>query len=91
MNPDFRVPETVKVDNGLHEGEEEEIGDATEENRRIEEQRDASGQREEGRAGNSNVPTKKTGAELHDQPMVTVVVLNQFVAQCRNEESELDP
>ncbi|KAJ1110190.1 hypothetical protein NDU88_007545 [Pleurodeles waltl] len=60
MNPDFRVPETVKVDNGLHDEEEEEIDDATEENRRIEEQRDAGGQCGERRAGNSDVPTKKT-------------------------------
>ncbi|KAJ1103959.1 hypothetical protein NDU88_001376 [Pleurodeles waltl] len=66
MNPDFRVPETVKVDNGLHEGKEEEIDDVTEENRRIEEQRDAGGQRGEGRAGNSDVPTKKTGPVKKD-------------------------
>ncbi|KAJ1187760.1 hypothetical protein NDU88_004530 [Pleurodeles waltl] len=66
MNPDFRVPETVKVDNRLHEEEEEEIDDATEENRRIEEQRDAGGQRGEGRAGNSDIPTKKTGPVKKD-------------------------
>ncbi|KAJ1152273.1 hypothetical protein NDU88_005049 [Pleurodeles waltl] len=55
----------VKVDDGLRGGEEE-IEDATEDARRVEEQTDAGGQRGEGRAGNSNVPTKKTGPVRKD-------------------------
>ncbi|KAJ1089409.1 hypothetical protein NDU88_002560 [Pleurodeles waltl] len=56
----------VKVDDGLRGTEEEEIGDATEDARRIEEQTDAVGQRGEGRAGNSDVPTNKTGPVRKD-------------------------
>ncbi|KAJ1113218.1 hypothetical protein NDU88_001473 [Pleurodeles waltl] len=65
MNPDFRVPEMVKVDDGLR-GEEEEIEDTTEDARRVEEQTDAGGQPGEGRAGNSDVPTKKTSPVRKD-------------------------
>ncbi|KAJ1201300.1 hypothetical protein NDU88_005113 [Pleurodeles waltl] len=61
MNPDFRVPDEVKQDNGLQEKEEEEIDDGTDENGRAEEQKDAGEQRGEGRAGNSDVPSKKMG------------------------------
>ncbi|KAJ1151300.1 hypothetical protein NDU88_004083 [Pleurodeles waltl] len=65
MNPDFRVPEMVKLDDRLR-GEEEETKDATEGGRRVEEQTDAGRQRGEGRAGNSDVPTKKTGPGRRD-------------------------
>ncbi|KAJ1202315.1 hypothetical protein NDU88_006115 [Pleurodeles waltl] len=66
VNPDFRVPGKVTLDNGLDEGVEEEIDDATEENRRGEEQTDAGEQRGEGRAGNFDVPTQKTGPVKED-------------------------
>ncbi|KAJ1152742.1 hypothetical protein NDU88_005517 [Pleurodeles waltl] len=57
----MRLPDEIKPDNGLQEREEEEIGDATDENGRAEEQKDAGDQRGEGRPGNSDVPSKKTG------------------------------
>ncbi|KAJ1189438.1 hypothetical protein NDU88_006183 [Pleurodeles waltl] len=62
MNPDFRVPVKEKLDDGLREeAEEEETEDATNTNRRAEEPKDASEQNGEGAAGNSDVPSTKTG------------------------------
>ncbi|KAJ1196301.1 hypothetical protein NDU88_000172 [Pleurodeles waltl] len=60
MNPDFRVPKAVNVDDGLCEGEEN-IEDATEDAKKVEEKTDAGGKCGEGRAGNSDVPTERTG------------------------------
>ncbi|KAJ1202348.1 hypothetical protein NDU88_006148 [Pleurodeles waltl] len=65
MNPDFRVPEIVKVNDGLREGEEN-TEDATEDARTVEEQTDAGGKRGEGRAWNSDVPTEKMGPVRKD-------------------------
>ncbi|KAJ1137785.1 hypothetical protein NDU88_004181 [Pleurodeles waltl] len=66
MNPDFRVPGSVKVDDGLRDGEEENIEDATEDAKKGEEKTDAGGTRGEGRAGNSDVPTERTGPVRKD-------------------------
>ncbi|KAJ1141301.1 hypothetical protein NDU88_007634 [Pleurodeles waltl] len=59
------LPEIVKVNDGLREGEED-TEDATEDARTVEEQTDAGGKRREGRAGNSDVPTEKTGPVRKD-------------------------
>ncbi|KAJ1187213.1 hypothetical protein NDU88_003992 [Pleurodeles waltl] len=66
MHPDFRVPETVKVDDGLRDGEEESIEDATEDAKEGEEEPDVGRRRREGRAGNSDVPTERTGRVRKD-------------------------
>ncbi|KAJ1093492.1 hypothetical protein NDU88_006592 [Pleurodeles waltl] len=66
MNLDFRVPGSVKVDDGLRDGEEENIKDATEDAKKEEEKTDARGTRGEGRAGNSDVPTERTGPVRKD-------------------------
>ncbi|KAJ1082347.1 hypothetical protein NDU88_002515 [Pleurodeles waltl] len=66
MNPDFRVPGSVKVDNGLRDGEEENIEDAAEDAKKGEEKTDAGGTRREGRAGNSDVPTERMGPVRKD-------------------------
>ncbi|KAJ1138845.1 hypothetical protein NDU88_005226 [Pleurodeles waltl] len=59
MNPDFRVPEKEKLDDGLRKGaqEEEETEDA---NGRAEEEENAGVQDGEGASGNSDVPSTKT-------------------------------
>ncbi|KAJ1189706.1 hypothetical protein NDU88_006448 [Pleurodeles waltl] len=71
MTPDFRVPGSVKVDNGLQDKRKENIEDTTEENatedaKTGEEKTDAGGARAEGRAGNSDVPTERTGPVRKD-------------------------
>ncbi|KAJ1153674.1 hypothetical protein NDU88_006433 [Pleurodeles waltl] len=66
MHPDFRVPGSIKVDDGLRDGEEESIEDATEDAKKGEEKPDAGRKRGEGRAGNSDVPTERTGPVRKD-------------------------
>ncbi|KAJ1157767.1 hypothetical protein NDU88_010467 [Pleurodeles waltl] len=70
MNPDFRVPEAVNGDDGLLEGEEN-IEDTTEDAKKVEEKMDAGGKHGEGRAGNSDVPTERTGPVRKDSSKET--------------------
>ncbi|KAJ1138596.1 hypothetical protein NDU88_004977 [Pleurodeles waltl] len=71
MTPDFRVPGSVKLDNGPQDGEEENVEDAkvakeTEDAKEGKETTDAGAARPEGRAGNSDVPTETTGP-VHEE------------------------
>ncbi|KAJ1206449.1 hypothetical protein NDU88_001854 [Pleurodeles waltl] len=61
MNPEIRVPEAVNVDEG-----EENIEEATEDAKKVEEKTDAGGKGREGRAGNSDIPTERTGPMRKD-------------------------
>ncbi|KAJ1190064.1 hypothetical protein NDU88_006803 [Pleurodeles waltl] len=67
MNVDFWVPGAVKAEDGLRDGgEEENIEDATEDAEKGEEKKDAGETRGEGRAGNSDIPTERTGPVTKD-------------------------
>ncbi|KAJ1098879.1 hypothetical protein NDU88_003986 [Pleurodeles waltl] len=66
MYPDFWVPGSVKVDDGLRDEREESIEDATEDAKEGEEEPDAGRRCGEGRAGNSDVPTERTGPVRKD-------------------------
>ncbi|KAJ1162870.1 hypothetical protein NDU88_003335 [Pleurodeles waltl] len=69
MTPDFRVPGSVKLDNGPQDEENFENAmeeNATEDTKKGEETTDTGGARAEGRAGNSDVPTERTGPVQKD-------------------------
>ncbi|KAJ1114073.1 hypothetical protein NDU88_002312 [Pleurodeles waltl] len=107
MTPDFWVPGSVKLHNGPQDREEENIDNATEENatedaKKGEEMTDAGGARAEGRAGNSDVPTERTGPvkkdsseETHNYRRVPGGVwLNKvrslFKGQCKETQNSWD-
>ncbi|KAJ1181384.1 hypothetical protein NDU88_006591 [Pleurodeles waltl] len=62
-SPDFRVPDGVKGNDGLRDGEEEEEEslDATDARRRTEEPEDAASEHGGGAAGKSELPSTKSG------------------------------
>ncbi|KAJ1141311.1 hypothetical protein NDU88_007644 [Pleurodeles waltl] len=62
----FPGPGSVKMNDGLRNKEEESIEDATEDAKEGEEEPDAGRRRGEGRAGNSDVPTERTGPVRKD-------------------------
>ncbi|KAJ1212445.1 hypothetical protein NDU88_000105 [Pleurodeles waltl] len=101
------IPGSIKLDNGPQDREDENIENATEENatedaKKGEETMDTIGARAEGRAGNSDVPTERTGPvqkdsseETHNYRQVPGGVwLNKvrslFKGQCKETQKSWD-